>query len=103
ITKGDALVTAEKRDAKPAPVEPSDIFEPELPRGEASDGRVTRKRMSPLRRKIAQQLVMAQQTAAILTTFNECDMSEVQSLRGHAQEAFTKKHGTKLGFMSFFI
>ena len=46
---------------------------------------------------------MAQQTAAILTTFNECDMSEVQSLRAHAQEAFTKKHGFKLGFMSFFV
>jgi len=103
ITKGDALAAAQKREAKPAPDEPAEIIEPELPRGEASNGRVTRKRMSPLRRKIAQQLVMAQQTAAILTTFNECDMSEVQSLRAHAQEAFTKKHGIKLGFMSFFV
>src|SRR5881398_965641 len=59
--------------------------------------------MSPLRRKIAQQLDMAQQTAAILTTFNECDMSEVQALRAHAQEQFTKKNGLKLGFMSFFV
>ena len=59
--------------------------------------------MSPLRRKIAQQLVMAQHTAAILTTFNECDMSEVQALRAHAQEQFTKKNGLKLGFMSFFV
>src|SRR5438270_13742781 len=58
--------------------------------------------MSPLRRKIAAQLVMAQQTAAILTTFNECDMSAVQELRVKSQEAFTKKHGVKLGFMSFF-
>ena len=103
ITKGDALTAAEKREAKPAPIEPADIIEPELPKEEPSDGRVTRKRMSPLRRKIAQQLVMAQQTAAILTTFNECDMGEVQSLRAHAQEAFTKKHGIKLGFMSFFV
>ena len=103
ITKGDALVASQKREAKPAPIEPADIIEPELPKEEPSDGRVTRKRMSPLRRKIAQQLVMAQQTAAILTTFNECDMSEVQSLRAHAQEAFTKKHGIKLGFMSFFV
>jgi 2-oxoglutarate dehydrogenase E2 component (dihydrolipoamide succinyltransferase) len=59
--------------------------------------------MSPLRRKIAAQLVMAQQTAAILTTFNECDMSAVQELRAKSQEAFTKKNGVKLGFMSFFI
>jgi 2-oxoglutarate dehydrogenase E2 component (dihydrolipoamide succinyltransferase) len=59
--------------------------------------------MSPLRRKIAAQLVMAQQTAAILTTFNECDMSAVQELRAKSQDAFTKKNGLKLGFMSFFI
>lgn len=59
--------------------------------------------MSPLRRKIAAQLVMAQHTAAILTTFNECDMRAVQELRTKAQEAFTKKNGFKLGFMSFFI
>ena len=59
--------------------------------------------MSPLRRKIAAQLVMAQHTAAILTTFNECDMSAVQELRAKSQEAFTKKNSVKLGFMSFFI
>ncbi len=67
------------------------------------EGRSTRKRLSPLRRKIAAQLVMAQHTAAILTTFNECDMSAVMRLRSEMQEAFTKEHGTKLGFMSFFI
>ena len=70
---------------------------------EQPEGRSVRKKMSPLRRKIAAQLVMAQQTAAILTTFNECDMSEVMKLRGEAQESFTKKHGLKLGFMSFFV
>ena len=59
--------------------------------------------MSPLRRKIAAQLVMAQQTAAILTTFNECDMSAVQELRAESQEKFTKKNSVKLGLMSFFI
>jgi 2-oxoglutarate dehydrogenase E2 component (dihydrolipoamide succinyltransferase) len=59
--------------------------------------------MSPLRRKIAAQLVMAQQNAAILTTFNECDMTAVQNLRAKSQEAFTRKNGLKLGFMSFFI
>ncbi len=68
-----------------------------------SEGRSTRKRLSPLRRKIAQQLVMAQHTAAILTTFNEADMSAVMRLRADMQEAFTKEHGIKLGFMSFFI
>ena len=68
-----------------------------------SDGRTTRSRMSPLRRKIAAQLVMAQHTAAILTTFNEADMSAVMKLRSGMQEAFTKQHGIKLGFMSFFI
>jgi 2-oxoglutarate dehydrogenase E2 component (dihydrolipoamide succinyltransferase) len=69
----------------------------------ATDSRATRKKLSPLRRKIATQLVMAQQTAAILTTFNECDMSAVMALRKELQEDFSKKHGVKLGFMSFFI
>ena len=68
-----------------------------------SEGRTTRKKLSPLRRKIAAQLVMAQQTAAILTTFNEADMSAVMKLRSAMQDAFTKEHGVKLGFMSFFI
>jgi 2-oxoglutarate dehydrogenase E2 component (dihydrolipoamide succinyltransferase) len=68
-----------------------------------SDGRTTRKRMSPIRRKIAAQLVMAQQTAAILTTFNECDMSAIMALRSQMQESFVKEHGVKLGFMSFFV
>ncbi len=65
--------------------------------------RQTRKKLSPLRRKIATQLVMAQRTAAILTTFNECDMTSVIQLRKEMQEEFTRKNGVKLGFMSFFI
>ena len=68
-----------------------------------SEGRVTRKKMTPLRRKIASQLVMAQHQAAILSTFNECDLSAVMKLRAEMQEAFTKEFGVKLGFMSFFI
>lgn len=68
-----------------------------------SDGRSTRKKLSPLRRKIAAQLVMAQHTAAILTTFNEADMSAVMALRKELGEDFQKQHGIKLGFMSFFI
>ena len=67
------------------------------------EGRITRKKLSPLRRKIAAQLVMAQQTAAILTTFNECDMSAVMDLRSRVQESFTQEYGVKLGFMSVFI
>ncbi len=68
-----------------------------------NSARVTRKRLSPLRRKIAAQLVSAQQAAAILTTFNECDMSGIMKLRKELQEEFQKKYGVKLGFMSFFI
>ncbi len=103
ITKGDALAAAQNREThtSSAAVEQIEVEQSLAPA--SSDGRVTRKRMSPLRRKIAQQLVMAQQTAAILTTFNECDMSEVQGLRAHAQEGFTQKNSIKLGFMSFFI
>ena len=59
--------------------------------------------MSPLRRKIADQLVNAQQTAAILTTFNECDMSSLMGMRSKLQDSFVKTHGVKLGFMSFFV
>lgn len=59
--------------------------------------------MNMLRRRIAQRLVEAQQTAALLTTFNEIDMLAVMELRKENQELFTKKHGIKLGFMSFFV
>jgi 2-oxoglutarate dehydrogenase E2 component (dihydrolipoamide succinyltransferase) len=59
--------------------------------------------MSNIRRRIAERLVEAQKSAAILTTFNECDMSAVTALRERYQESFTKKHGMKLGFMSFFV
>ncbi len=59
--------------------------------------------MTPLRRKIAERLVSAQQTAALLTTFNEIDMSASMELRKQHQDSFTKKYGIKLGFMSFFV
>jgi 2-oxoglutarate dehydrogenase E2 component (dihydrolipoamide succinyltransferase) len=108
ITKGDAIAATQNRGAAEradtaadASTEGAGPVDPLAPA--EKDGRVVRKKMSPLRRKIAQQLVMAQHTAAILTTFNECDMSEVQALRAHAQEQFTKKNGLKLGFMSFFV
>lgn len=65
--------------------------------------RSTRERMSPLRQRVAARLVEAQRTAAMLTTFNECDMSAVLALRAQHKESFEKKHGVALGFMSFFI
>lgn len=66
-------------------------------------GRTKRRKMSMLRRKIASHLVNAQQTAAILTTFNEVDMTAIMKLRKEVQEDFVAKHGCKLGFMSFFV
>src|SRR5688572_8809457 len=59
--------------------------------------------MSPFRKKIAERLVQSQQTAALLTTFNEVDMTNVMALRKEYQESFQEKYGIKLGFMSFFV
>jgi 2-oxoglutarate dehydrogenase E2 component (dihydrolipoamide succinyltransferase) len=113
LTKGDVLAAAQERKpvggtaslATPVGVSLGETaLSPSVePDRQSADDRFTRKRMSPLRRKIAAQLVMAQQTAAILTTFNECDMSAVQELRAKSQEKFTKKNNVKLGLMSFFI
>jgi 2-oxoglutarate dehydrogenase E2 component (dihydrolipoamide succinyltransferase) len=106
VTKSDVLAAVEGRSNAG---EKTDALEPQTPAdlsavaSAKAEARFTRKKMSPLRRKIAQQLVMAQHTAAILTTFNECDMSAVQELRRRKQEEFTKKHGAKLGLMSFFV
>jgi 2-oxoglutarate dehydrogenase E2 component (dihydrolipoamide succinyltransferase) len=98
--------------ATPAPA-PAAPFKPDftaaaVPAGRevpavVSEGRTTRRKMSMLRRKIATHLVNAQQTAAILTTFNEVDMSAVMDMRKAVQDEFVKKHGVKLGFMSFFV
>lgn len=68
-----------------------------------SDNRSTRRPLSPIRRKIASRLVEAQQTAAILSTFNEVDLSEIMALRKRHQDSFVKQNGVKLGFMSFFV
>ena len=105
VTKGDMLAAAvpaaagSRPEAKgqSAPLPP---LAPSLP--PATSPRQTRKKMSPLRQKIAQRLVTAQHEAAMLTTFNECDMSAVMALRAKYQDDFIKKHGVKLGFMSFF-
>src|SRR5262249_51688996 len=96
LTKADVLAAVQERGKAEERIEAHEV-EP------LGDGRFIRKKMSPLRRKIAQQLVMAQHTAAILTTFNECDMSAVQELRRSKQNEFTKKNGVKLGLMSFFV
>ena len=102
ITKADVLEAASGKGAPDAAA-----AEPSKPTPSKSDtsteNRTTRKKMSPLRKKIATHLVNAQQTSAILTTFNECDMTEIMALRKRVQEDFVKRHGVKLGFMSFFI
>jgi 2-oxoglutarate dehydrogenase E2 component (dihydrolipoamide succinyltransferase) len=69
----------------------------------ALPNRTTRRKLTPLRQRLAQRLVQAQHEAAMLTTFNEVDMSAVRDLRAKHQEEFIRKHGVKLGFMSFFV
>jgi 2-oxoglutarate dehydrogenase E2 component (dihydrolipoamide succinyltransferase) len=88
----------------PAPVAAAPLPAPApAPVAPPSGGKVQRVRMTPLRRTIARRLVQAQQTAAILTTFNEIDMSAVMALRARHQDRFVARHGIKLGFMSFFV
>ena len=109
VEKPTAIVEEKKAETKPEPKTEVKVAKaapavsvPPAPRP-VPEGRVSRRKLTPLRRKIALQLVNAQQTAAILTTFNEVDMSAVMGLRKEVQEAFQAKHGVKLGFMSFFI
>ena len=97
ITKGDVLEFL-SRPAAPLPAQAA----PAAPR--VSDAREERVRMTRLRRTIAARLKEAQNTAAMLTTFNEVDMSAVMALRSEYRDAFEKKHsGVRLGFMSFFV
>jgi 2-oxoglutarate dehydrogenase E2 component (dihydrolipoamide succinyltransferase) len=101
VTKGDMLAAAAP---KPPPSEIANL-KSEIPAASPPTpppARQTRRKMSPLRQKIAQRLVAAQHEAAMLTTFNEVDMSAVIALRARYQDDFVKKHGLKLGFMSFF-
>ncbi len=88
--------------ATPVAAKPAPVPAPAAPVA-AGDRRVEVVAMTPLRRRVAQRLVEAQHTAAILTTFNEVDMTAIQDLRKKHQEAFVAKHGIKIGFMSFFI
>ncbi len=85
-----------------APAAPSRSL-PAAPLSQDGDRQEEAVSMTPMRRRIAERLVEAQQTAALLTTFNEVDMTAVMALRKEYQDAFTKKHGVRLGFMSFFV
>mgnify|MGYP000995943938 CR=1 FL=1 len=89
--------------AAPAPTpKPTPVLAPVDNTPSTVEGRTSRKKMTPLRRKIATHLVNAQRNAALLTTFNEVDMAPIMELRKEVQDQFVAKHGTKLGFMSFF-
>jgi 2-oxoglutarate dehydrogenase E2 component (dihydrolipoamide succinyltransferase) len=95
--------TAQKTEEPPAPPE-EDGRREERPAAEDGRGALEeRVRMSRRRQTIARRLVEAQQTAAMLTTFNEADMSAVMELRNRRKEEFQERHGVKLGFMSFFV
>lgn len=98
ITKGDVIAHMESPKPAAAPVAPA---APVLPR--AIGPREERVKMTRLRQKIAERLKEAQNTAAMLTTFNEIDMSAVIEMRNAYKDQFEKKHGVKLGFMSFFV
>lgn len=96
ITKEDVLAAIEKpAPTGPAPADPAPVAE--------TGAREERVRMTRLRKRIAERLKEAQNTAAMLTTFNEADMSAVMALRKQYRESFEKRHGVRLGFMSFFV
>ncbi len=112
LTKADVIVQAPKPAApaaaaearKPAaPVVARPAAKPEIPAAAPPGGREERIRMSRLRQTIARRLKDAQNTAAMLTTFNEVDMRHVMALRSQYKDTFEKKHGVKLGFMGFFV
>jgi 2-oxoglutarate dehydrogenase E2 component (dihydrolipoamide succinyltransferase) len=109
ITKGDALAALETPAPAvapaPAPVavpKPAPVAQAPAPPRPPQE-REERVRMSRLRQTIARRLKEAQETAAMLTTFNEVDMGAVMALRTHYKDVFEKRHGVKLGFMSFFV
>jgi 2-oxoglutarate dehydrogenase E2 component (dihydrolipoamide succinyltransferase) len=107
LTKGDVLAEVAQPAAPPViqlpPATPPQPAPPRAPSPQADSEREERVRMSRLRQTIARRLKDAQNTAAMLTTFNEVDMTHVMALRNQYKEIFEKKHGVKLGFMSFFV
>jgi 2-oxoglutarate dehydrogenase E2 component (dihydrolipoamide succinyltransferase) len=102
VTKADAVAAA-AAPAKPAAPAVAKPAPPAMaaPRGGSREERY--QLISPIRQRIAERLVAAQQQAALLTTFNECDMSAVMALRGKFKDQFQDRYGVKLGFMSFFV
>jgi len=103
LTKADVLKVQNQEKAETAPQKVASTPSPAPASKASSDDRVTRRPLTPIRRKIASRLVEAQQTAAILSTFNEVDLSAVMALRKSHQDSFVKANGVKLGFMSFFV
>ncbi len=105
ITKEDVLAALEKPAAAPAVAVAAPAPAPAPASGPPAEAgaREERVRMTRLRRRIAERLKEAQNTAAMLTTFNEADMSAVMALRKQYRDSFEKRHGVRLGFMSFFI
>jgi len=104
VTKGDMLAAIERAAAQPTPVSaPAAAVQARAPSPPDDAAREERVRMTRLRQTIARRLKDAQNTAAMLTTFNEVDMTHVMALRSQYRELFEKKHGVKLGFMGFFV
>jgi 2-oxoglutarate dehydrogenase E2 component (dihydrolipoamide succinyltransferase) len=104
VTKGDVLAQGEKTAAPPAARPALQQPPPPINVEKLLSGRPEQRvPMSRLRQRVAERLVMAQHTAAILTTFNEVNMAPVMEMRKKYQERFEKEHGTRLGFMSFFV
>ncbi|MFG1282524.1 2-oxoglutarate dehydrogenase complex dihydrolipoyllysine-residue succinyltransferase [Xanthobacter autotrophicus] len=99
VTKGDMLAAIAAGAAAAPAAAPVAVRAPSVPTDAVREERV---KMTKLRQTIARRLKDAQNTAAMLTTFNDVDMSAVMSLRAQFKDAFEKKHGTKLGFMGFF-
>ncbi|GLK57154.1 2-oxoglutarate dehydrogenase E2 component (dihydrolipoamide succinyltransferase) [Methylopila capsulata] len=100
VTKGDMLVAVESGAKAPAPQPAVQARAPSAPDDASREERV---KLTKLRQTIARRLKDAQNTAAMLTTFNEVDMTEVMALRAKYKDVFEKKHGVKLGFMGFFV
>jgi 2-oxoglutarate dehydrogenase E2 component (dihydrolipoamide succinyltransferase) len=104
ITKGDMLAAIERAAASPTPVaQPAAAVQMRAPSPADDAAREERVKMTRLRQTIARRLKDAQNTAAMLTTFNEVDMSHVMAMRNQYKDLFEKKHGVKLGFMGFFV
>lgn len=103
VTKGDMLAAIERAASAPTPVnQPAAAVQVRAPSPADDAAREERVKMTRLRQTIARRLKDVQNTAAMLTTFNEVDMTNVMALRAHYKDAFEKKHGSKLGFMGFF-